>query len=82
MDYQSKFKEFLKKIQTTEYATNTTATGALTIQQSTRNELRKEGVDALKADLEYLYGDEYDVVLTKEGLVIVAENEPGDFTFS
>ena len=82
MDYQPKFKEFLKTVENTEYATNTTATGALTIQQSIRNELRKEGVAALKADLEWLYGDEYDVVETKEGLVIVAENAPSDFTFS
>lgn len=52
MDYQPKFKEFLKTVENTEYATNTTATGALTIQQSIRNELRKEGVAALKADLE------------------------------
>ena len=81
-EYNPKFSEFLRMVEETEYATNTTATGALTIQQSARNELRKVGVAALKADLEWLYGDEFDVVETKEGIVLVAENEPGDFTFS
>ena len=81
-EYNPKFSEFLRMVEKTEYTTNTTATGALTIQQSARNELRKVGVAALKADLEWLYGDEFDVVETKEGIVLVAENEPGDFTFS
>ena len=81
-EYNPKCSEFLRMVEETEYETNTTATGALTIQQSARNELRKIGVAALKADLEWLYGDEFDVVETKEGIVLVAENEPGDFTFS
>ena len=80
--YEPKFSEFLRNIETTEFETNTTATGALTIQQSIRNELRKQGLTALKADLEWLYGKEFDVVETKDGIVLVAENEPGDFTFS
>lgn len=79
-NYQPQFGEFLKSIETANLETNTTATGALTIQQSKRNELRKKGVAALKADLEWLYAEDFDVVETKEGLVIVAENEPGDFT--
>lgn len=81
-NYNSKFKEFLNTVENTEYQTNTTATGALTIQQSVRNELRKQGVAALKADLQWLYGENFDVVETKEGIVIVAENNCGDFTFS
>ena len=81
-EYNPKFSEFLRMVEETEYETNTTATGALTTQQSARNELRKIGVAALKADLEWLYGDEFDVVETKEGIVLVAENKPGDFTFS
>ena len=81
-EYNPKFSEFLRMVEKTEYTTNTTATGALTIQQSARNELRKIGVAALKADLEWLYGEEFDVVETKEGIVLVAENKPGDFTFS
>ena len=81
-EYNPKCSEFLRMVEETEYETNTTATGALTIQQSARNELRKIGVAALKADLEWLYGDEFDVVETKEGIVLVAENKPGDFTFS
>lgn len=51
-EYNPKFSEFLRMVEKTEYETNTTATGALTIQQSVRNELRKVGVAALKADLE------------------------------
>ena len=49
--YEPKFSEFLRNIETTEFETNTTATGALTIQQSVRNELRKQGLTALKADI-------------------------------
>ncbi len=51
MDYQSKFADFLKEVEVTEYPTNTTSTGSVTIQQSIRNELRKKGVAALKEDL-------------------------------
>ena len=29
-----------------------------------------------------MYGKEFDIVETKEGIVIVAENDPGNFTFS
>jgi len=79
---QTEFGKFLAEVEVTEYPTNTTATGTITIQQSLRNELRKKGVAALKADLIKLYGDQFDIVETKEGIVIVAENEPGDFTFS
>ena len=82
MDFQPQFIDFLKGVEQTEFEINTTATGAQTIQQSRRNILRKEGIAALKADLEWLYGREFDIVETKDGLVIVAENEPGDFTFS
>lgn len=75
----SKFAAFLKKVEESTYPTNTTSTGSNTIQQSIRNELRKEGVAALKEDLEWLLAG-FDVVETKEGLVVVAENN--DFTFS
>lgn len=81
-EYKPKFSDFLRMIENTEFETNTTATGVLTIQQSKRNDLRKDGVAALKTDLEWLYAEEFDVVETKEGIVIVAENEPGDFTVS
>ena len=81
-DCPSQFADFLSEVEQTEFDTNTTATGTLTIQQSQRNLLRKKGIAAFKADLEWLYGDLFDVVETKDGIVIVAENEPGDFTFS
>lgn len=52
MNYEPKFIDFLREVATTEYDTNTIATGSITIQQSARNELRKRGVEALKADLQ------------------------------
>lgn len=77
-----KFKHFLHDIESRKFDTITTASGSQIIQQTTRNELRKEGLAALKWDLQRLYGDDFDIVETKEGLVIVSENAPGDFTFS
>ena len=71
--------------------TNTTANGMVTIQQTQRNQLRKEGLQAFKQDLINWYGNEgFDVVETKEGIVIVAEaaaDDDGDggdggYTFS
>jgi hypothetical protein len=76
------FNKFLADVVETDFETNTTATGTVTIQQSARNKLRREGVEALKHDLELMYGEEFDILETKEGLVIAAENEPGQFTFS
>ena len=74
------FVRFLQEVENNNFETNTTATGLKTIQQSTRNELRKQGVKALKEDLNKLYGEYFDIVETKEGIVIVAEND--EFTFS
>ena len=73
-----------------EILTNTTANGMVTIQQTQRNQLRKEGLQAFKQDLIDWYGSEgFDVVETKEGIVIVAEaaarnDDDGDggYTFS
>ena len=67
--------------------TNTTANGMVTIQQTQRNQLRKEGLQAFKQDLIDWYGNEgFDVVETKEGIVIVAEaaadDNDGGYTFS
>lgn len=76
------FNKFLQEVAESEYETNTTAIGTVTIQQSARNALRKKGVEALKHDLELIYGVDFDILETKEGLVIAVENEPGDFTFS
>lgn len=45
------FANFLHEVEQTDYSTNKTASGALTIQQSTRNSLRREGLKALVADL-------------------------------
>lgn len=52
------FVEFMNGLrQKDNLPTNTTATGTLTIQQTLRNEIRREGVKALKEDLENLYGE-------------------------
>ena len=69
------FKVFLHDVQASEFDTNITTSGTTTIQQTERNRLRKEGVSALKKDLEALYADEFDIVETKEGIVIVAESD-------
>ena len=50
-EFESQFKKFLSMLESTEFETNETATGAVTIRQSQRNLLRKEGVKALLADL-------------------------------
>ena len=76
------FNKFLAAVAETDFETNTTATGTVTIQQSARNKLRREGVEALKHDLELMYGEDFDILETKEGIVIAAENDPGEFTFS
>jgi hypothetical protein len=76
------FKKFLKKVEDAEFEHNTTITGTTTIQQTSRNTLRREGLAALKEDLIVLYGDAFDVVETEAGLVIVAENKADGTTFS
>lgn len=76
------FGAFLEEVAELSCETNTTATGTVTIQQSLRNDLRKRGVKALVEDLKGLYGDSFDVLETREGIIIVAENEPGGWTFS
>lgn len=76
------FKKFLKGVQSAEFEHNTTITGTTTIQQTSRNNLRRQGLAALKEDLIVLYGDEFDIVETEAGLVIVTENEADGTTFS
>jgi len=51
-NYNPEFGSFLDDVEQREFETNTTATGAQTIQQSQRNALRKEGLAKFKADLE------------------------------
>ena len=82
-----KFKSFLKGLEGLEdLPTSTLTTGSLIIQQSRRNELRRDGVEALLADLKAIYGngvvDGFDIVQTQDGIVFVAENEPNDVTIS
>lgn len=79
-NYTPKLAEVLKEIETSKLETNTTVTGSLTIKQGLRNELRKVIEQSLMDDLTYLYPD-YSVLLTKDGLVIAAENQD-DYTVS
>lgn len=79
---ETHFGNFLKEVEQMSFDTNTTSTGTYTIQQSQRNALRKEGVAALLQDLQEWYGDDFDIVETKDGIVVVAENEPCDVTIS
>lgn len=76
------FKKFLKKVSKNAFEHNTTITGTTTIQQTSRNNLRREGLAALKDDLIVLYGDVFDIVETEAGIVIVAENETDGSLFS
>lgn len=77
----NKFTEFLHKVETEDLAVSETATSRQMISQSLRNQWRKAGVDALYEDLKTFYPD-FDIVQTKDGIVLVAENEPGNFTVS
>lgn len=79
---EQNFLSFLEELETTQLPTNTTSTGSVIIQQSLRNELRKRGLKAFGAFLKDTYGDKFDILETKEGLVIAIENVPGDFTLS
>ena len=75
-------KKFLREMEIATLPYTTTASGNTTIQQTLRNELRQIGVNAFKRDLIDVYGDDFDVIETKEGLVIAAENMPSNLTIS
>lgn len=83
-DYFPAFEKFADKVANTDYVVNTTSAGAQTIQQSTRNQMRKEGVAALMADLRHLYAnsDSVEMAETKDGIVLIIENNPGNFTIT
>lgn len=53
-----------------------TSSGEMIISQTQRNQMRKEGMKALKEDLIQIFGDYFDVVETSGGLNIVAEGDP------
>ena len=80
----SHFEAFLDEIQSKEVATSVTTIGTKIIQQSVRNNLRKDGMEAFKADLEAMFAhrDDISILETKDGIVVAVENAPGDFTFS
>lgn len=80
--FHTAFGDFLHTVEQMQFTTNTTSKGDITIQQTPRNELRRQGLQALIKDLVMLYGEDFDVVETKEGIVIVAENQPDGWTFS
>lgn len=76
------FKDFLHKLEQLPLEVKEKTNGTATIQQTTRNILREEGVAALLADLTALYGDEFDIVETADGIDFVAENEASDITIT
>lgn len=76
------FKDFLHKLEQLPLEVKEKTNGTATIQQTTRNLLREEGVAALLADLKALYGDEFDIVETADGIDFVAENEISDITIT
>lgn len=47
----SKFLEFLHNLEQMNFETNTTANGVATIQQTPRNQIRKDGVAAFLEDV-------------------------------
>lgn len=76
------FKDFLHKLENEPLEIKEKTNGTATIQQTTRNQLREEGVAALLDDLTKLYGDEFDIVETADGICFVAENEESDITIT
>lgn len=76
------FKDFLHKLEELPLEVKEKTNGTATIQQTTRNQLREEGVAALLSDLTNLYGDEFDIVETADGICFVAENEKSDITIT
>lgn len=76
------FKDFLHKLEKLPLEVKEKTNGTATIQQTTRNQLREEGVAALLNDLTNLYGDEFDIVETADGICFVAENEESDITIT
>jgi len=76
------FKDFLHRLESEPLEIKEKTNGTATIQQTTRNQLREEGVAALLDDLIKLYGDEFDIVETADGICFVAENEKSDITIT
>lgn len=77
---ESKFAEFLTKVQKSTYETTVNAKGIAMIQQTVRNKLRAEGQDALYADLLQFFPD-FDCLLTAEGIIFVSHNKDFEFSF-
>lgn len=80
----SNFEAFLDEVMNANLNTVVTTIGTKIIQQSTRNNLRKVGVEAFKKDLEAMFAhrDDISILETKDGIVVAVENAAGDFTFS
>lgn len=77
-----KFDKFLADLEALPtLPTNTTAAGLTTIEQTPRNEMRRQGLVALTEDLKTMYPN-FDIVNTSSGIVIVAENAATGQTIS
>ena len=70
--------KFFEKCGNTEFETNTTAKGLYTIQQTSRNHLKTEFMDILLEMLNKFkkdYNQDFNVDMTKDGVVISMFNE-------
>lgn len=65
------FLELMKDLETRDLNTNVNANGKITIQQTQRNALRKELVDAF---YDFLIEQKLDVFLTGDGIILAVEN--------
>lgn len=66
------FKELLENLTKTDFETNQTSSGKITIRQSQRNELRRVLIEKFYA---FLIAEGIDCYLTDNGVVIAIENE-------
>ena len=65
------FLELMKDLETRDLNTNVNANGKITIQQTQRNALRRELVDAF---YDFLIDQKLDVFLTGDGIILAVEN--------
>ncbi|NCB45715.1 hypothetical protein EOM81_01745 [bacterium] len=66
------FLDLMKELETRDLNTNVNANGKITIQQTQRNALRKELVDAF---FNFLLDQGIDAYLTNDGIIMAVENE-------
>lgn len=70
---KSRFLNFIQSLESIQLPTNITAKGETIIQQTRRNELRREGLKALIEDFNEIWGDKLFILETKDGIVVATE---------